>query len=299
MRGRFPIAAAACLYGCAAAFSFQAAPAQLLREGHLEEALALYRQGVEKEPKSLAANMGAGTALDLLGRSGEARTYFEQAIKAAVKPAEQAQANRAMAISYGFSADCRGAEKYGRRAFDYFLALPDFYNAGEAADEVARLCIDAGDLNRAYDWYQRGYNAGIQEPDLSAARADLWSFRRAHARARIAVRQGKTEEARKLVAQARALLDKGKIPEQEVYFPYLTGYVAFYSGDYAEAVKDLQGALQNDPFILCLMGQAYEKLGERAKALECYRKAARTTAHNPPAAMAKPFATSRLQQSPN
>jgi tetratricopeptide (TPR) repeat protein len=295
MRGSLSIAAAACLYGCAAAVAFQTAPAQLLREGHLEEALAAYRQEVEKDPKSLAANTGAGTALDLLGRPAEARKYFEQAIKSAAPPVEQARANRAMSISYGFASDCQGAEKYGRRAFDYFVSLPDFYNAGEVADEIGRLCIDSGDLNRAYDWYRKGYNTGIEEADLSAARADLWNYRWTHARARIAVRQGKTDQARKLVARARALLDKRKIPEQEVYFPYLTGYVAFYAGDYAGALKDLQGALQSDPFILCLMGQAYDKLGDRTKALECYREAARTTAHNPPAAFAKPFATNKLK----
>ena len=97
---------------------------------------------------------------------------------------------------------------------------------------MGRLCLDAGDLNRAYDWYQKGHDTGLQEPNLSRERQDLWEFRWAHARARIAVRRGKTDQARKLVAEARAIVDKGKIPEQEEYFPYLAGYVEFYAGDY-------------------------------------------------------------------
>jgi hypothetical protein len=38
----------------------------------------------------------------------------------------------------------------------------------------------------------------------------------------------------------------------------------------------------------------YEKLGEKEKAMECYRKASTTTAHNPPAAFAIPFTRKKL-----
>jgi hypothetical protein len=42
------------------------------------------------------------------------------------------------------------------------------------------------------------------------------------------------------------------------------------------------------------MGQAYEKLGEKDKAMEYYRKASTATSHNPPAAYAIPFARKKL-----
>ena len=146
----------------------------------------MYRRGVEASPKSVAANSGAGVALDLLGRSAEARTYLGQAIKAARTPTERVLAQRAMAISYGFTRDCRGAEKYDRAAYEYFHTAPDFYNAGEVATELGRLCLDAGDLNTAYDWYNRGHDAGLEEENIAPDHKDLWDFRWAHARARIA-----------------------------------------------------------------------------------------------------------------
>ena len=74
----------------------------------------------------------------------------------------------------------------------------------------------------------------------------------------------------------------------------LVGYVAFYRGDYKTALEELQKANQNDPFILCLIAQTYEKLGEKEKAMEFYSKAASTTAHNPPAAYARPFAKKKI-----
>ena len=62
------------------------------------------------------------------------------------------------------------------------------------------------------------------------------------------------------LAAAKALLDAGKVPHnQKVFYPYLTGYVAFYAGNYKTAIEELQKADQKDPFILALLAQAYEK----------------------------------------
>jgi predicted Zn-dependent protease len=64
---------------------------------------------------------------------------------------------------------------------------------------------------------------------------------------------------------------KATNPEQTQFFPYLKGYVAFYGGDYKTALEELLKANQNDPFIQCMIGQTYEKLGDRGKAVEYYR----------------------------
>jgi hypothetical protein len=42
------------------------------------------------------------------------------------------------------------------------------------------------------------------------------------------------------------------------------------------------------------MGQTYEKLGEKDKAMEFYRKASAATSHNPAAAYAVPFSKKKL-----
>jgi len=84
--------------------------------------------------------------------------------------------------------------------------------------------------------------------------------------------------------------------QPQAFLPYLTGYVAFYPGDYKTALADLQMA-QQDPFIQCLIAQAYEKLGDKAKAIGYYRMAAAGTGHNPPAAYGVPFAKKKLQLS--
>lgn len=266
----------------------------LAREGKLAEALANYRQILEKEPDSVPANNGAGVTLDLMGRSEEARKYFAKAIELASTPRAKAAAQRQMTMSYAFESNCKKAVESQEQVFNYYVSVNDFFQQGEMANEVARVCLESGDLDTAAKWYQTGYEVGLREADIKPERKDLWEFRWHHAQARIAARRGLKDEAQKHVAAAKAVLDKGTNAEQAPFFPYLVGYVAFYGGDFKTALDEFQKANQNDPFIQCYIAQTYEKLGDKEKALEFYRKAANAIGHNPPAAYARPFANKKL-----
>jgi tetratricopeptide (TPR) repeat protein len=263
---------------------------QLIREGKLSEALALYQQ----TPDSVQSQNAAGVVLDLMGRYPEARQHFTKAIEMATTPQAKANAERSLAMSYAFEGNCKETVNHEQKVLDYWVAEKDFYQQGEIANEAARVCIDSGDLDTAAKWYQIGHDRGMQEPDIKPDRKDLWEFRTENALARIAARRGKADEAQRHVAAAKAALDRGTNPAQMIFLPYLTGYVAFYLGDYKTALAELQKANQSDPFIQCLIGQTNEKLGQKENAMEAYRKAAATTAHNPPAAYARPFATRKL-----
>jgi tetratricopeptide (TPR) repeat protein len=266
----------------------------LMRQGKLEDALALYRQVLQGSPDSLPANNSAGIVLDLMGQGVEARKYFSRGIELAQTPQSKAAAQRAMAMSFAFEGDCKKTAEHEQQVFNYYVSVNDFFQQGEIADEAARVCIDSGDFDAAYKWYQTGHDSGLREPNIKPERKDLWEFRWEHAQARIAARRGNEAEAQKHVATAKAALDKGTNPQQLQFFPYLVGYVAFYRGDYKTALEELQKANQNDPFIQCLIAQSYEKLGDKEKALEFYRKASIATAHNPPAAFARPFSIKKL-----
>lgn len=240
--------------------------------------------------------------LDLEGKGAQARQLFQKAIDAAGTPSAKANAQRAMAMSWAFDGNCKKTGEYEQMVIDYWITREKeeprnaFYQQGEMADEAARVCIDYGDLDAAAHWYKKGHDLGVREPGISEDRKALWEYRWEHAQARIAARRGNKAEAEKHIAAAKAALDGMTTlrQQQEPFFPYLTGYVALFLGDYSKALADLQKANQGDPFIQCLLAQTYEKLGEKDKAMECYRKASATNAHNPPAAYARPFARRKL-----
>src|SRR6266542_1920673 len=78
-----------------------------LREGKLEDALAVYQKELAANPNSVPANNAAGVVLDLMGKGADARKHFQKAIDLAPDAAAKAGAQRQMAMSYGFEGDCR------------------------------------------------------------------------------------------------------------------------------------------------------------------------------------------------
>ncbi len=268
---------------------------QRIREGKEDEAVALARQAVSQNPGSYQAYNTLGAMLDFAGKYAEAREAFQKAADLAPTADNKSRALRAIAISFGFEGNCDGVVKAERPEYQRFLDVKDFYNAGEVANELARLCFDAGKLDVAEQWYKKGTDAGLQEPDIKPERTDLWHYRLEHALGRIAARRGNKVEAEKHVAAARELLDRGNMPaQQKEYFPYLTGFVALYTGDYQKALADLQQANQNDAYILGLLAQTYEKLGQQDKAAEYYKKVMASTTHNPTTAGSRPLAKKKL-----
>jgi tetratricopeptide (TPR) repeat protein len=198
-----------------------------------------------------------------------------------------------MAMSYAFEGNCKKTLEYEQKVMDFYKSEQNYFQQGEVADEGARVCIDNGDLKTAEEWYKLGHDLGLKEPGIKPDRVDLWNFRWEHAQARTAARRGNKAEAEKHVAAAKMILDKGTNPNQVQFFPYLVGYVALYTGDYKAAIDNLQKANQNDPFIQCLMAEAYEKVGEKQKAAELYKQASTTMAHNPAGAYAHRVAKDR------
>jgi len=266
---------------------------KLNSEGKQDEALKLYQQALKASPNSYDAHLQSGIALDLKGNYSAAREHLQKAIDVA-SPDQKTRALRVMAFSYAFENNSKQAEKYEKQAFDAFMAKSDFDGAAGVANELARIKLESGDIDGAAAWYKTGYETAMRMPGMKDDEKNLWAFRWANAQARIAARRGQRDEAQKQVAAAKTALDQAHNPDQAIFFPYLTGYVAFYAGDYKTAIADLSKANQDDPFILVLIAQAYEKSGDAAHAKEYYQKVMANNGHGPTNAFARPLARKKL-----
>ncbi len=266
----------------------------------------LLAQG-ERSPEAAEA-----ARLDAEGRPEDAQAIWQRLIDAAETPEARAEAQRNMAMSYAFAGDCANTVKYEQKVMEYWKSREQaepqnaFYQEGEMADEAARVCVDAGDLDRAEEMYRLGYQLGTREPEPTTHPRSLWDFRLTHALGRIAARRGDAAEAARQVARAREALDSdtAMAAQQERFFPYLTGYVALYTGDLDRAESELRKAVslrgnQNDPFMNTLLAMTLEEQGKKDEANALYEKAyGMARAHNPPAAFVRRFVREKLGRSP-
>ena len=266
---------------------------KLNSDGKPDAALALYQRAVELDPNLYQAQLFLGVALDLQGKYGEARQHLAKAIELASQESTT-QALRVMAVSYAFESNTAKAAEYERRAFDLQTNWKRYADAAGTANELARIYLEAGDVNDALEWYEKGRETGLKKPGITPAEKDLWTFRWEAALARIAARQGKKEEAQHHLDVLKVIVDKNDNPDQTHFYPYLAGYVALYTGDYATAIKQLQSADQKDPFVLSLLAQTYEKLGDKAHARQYYEMVMTINTHNPSNAFARPLAREKL-----
>lgn len=246
--------------------------------------------------------------LDVAGKTSEARAVFQKVHDSATDEYAKSQALRAIAMSYAFDGDCANTVKYEEMVIAYWVtreaAEPQnaFYQEGEMANEGGRVCIDQDQLDIAEEFYRRGTDFGLREPEPKTHPKSLWQFRLTHALARLAARRGNAAEAHAQVAEARRILDGDKTMAgaQERFYPYLQGYVELYLNNFSAALTHLETAVAiqgnaTDPFMQALLGMTHEKLGHADQAKAFYQKAYDlSTAHNPPAAFTRPFAARKL-----
>jgi tetratricopeptide (TPR) repeat protein len=244
--------------------------------------------------------------LDTEFRHQEARAIFQALIDNAPTPSDRAAAQRRMALSYAYDGNCAKSIELEEQVIAYWVTRREaepqnaHYQEGEMANEAARICIDAGNLDEAERMYRRGTELGNLEPEPRTHPKSLWDYRLAHALARLAARRGNAVEAKRHVAEARRILDGDRTmaEDQEQYYPYLLGYVALYTNDLATAEAELTksaAGLPNDPFQVVLLGMTYEKKGDQAKAREFYQKAFdMATGSNPPNVHSRAFTKKKL-----
>ena len=206
------------------------------------------RRSSPTRPTLYQANNQAGVALDLLGQYEEARKHFDKAIAAAPDAEAKSRATRNMAMSYAFSRDCAGAAKYQGLLVDEAITAGKMTDAAGIANELARACLESGDVDRAADWYKKGYDAAMKAAGADARPEGPVGLPVGTCAGTRRSARGNAAEAQKHVAAAKAVLDKGTNAEQTPFFWLLTGYVAFYGGDYKTAVADFGKANQEDPF---------------------------------------------------
>ena len=265
-----------------------------LNDGNRSEAAAIYREVLAANAASFEAHLGLGRILILDGKVAEGRQHLDKAL-AAASDSQRNSALSTLAISYVFEGNGATAATLYQQVFDSQLKANAVSQAANAANALARVLLETGDLDNAEKWYRTGYETAAKIQNVPPEEKDIWEMRWRHAQGRIAARRKQFEAARGHLAAVEGLVAKGTLPEgQQSFAPQLAGYIAFYQGRYDEAIAALAKADQNDPFVLGLMAQAHEQRKEMVKAKELYARVLAQPGFSLQMALARPLAARRL-----
>ena len=279
-----------------------------------DDAIAGYRQALAIDPRYVRARRGLGNVLDLLGRHADARAEYLAGLEIASAHNVQPllldlatsyvferrfdDAHEALQRWRDLNATRGGEDSAGLQLF-FELAL-----ARDAFDEAERvLALQYGPLKKPPAM------ARSQTPDPDALLTSLeWSKYQGQ-RAVVAARRGRADEARRLMAEAKAqvakvdkvlvalappgLLDApGANASSDSMLPI--GEVAFWLGDTALAIRALSTEYVKLPRHNLLLGQAYERVKNLAEARAAYTRVVESPILSIGLAWARPIAQARL-----
>jgi tetratricopeptide (TPR) repeat protein len=267
----------------------------LMTLGKHDEAERLYRQALAVSPRSFEASRALGILLNLKGQYPEAQSHLQRAISVAPGATVRHQAMSALALSYAFEGKLADVQRQYEAVRRLQQSDGDAAGAAASARSIGRIFLEAGDVSTGRKWYELGYREWKPQASQPASEHMLWELRWRHMQARLAARENKLDEARRHLSEFESIMQKrGKATEDNEIYRWIAGYVAYYAKDYDHAIAELTRANLADPFILNLIGMAYEAKGDRQNAREYYRRTLESNVHNLQSAIARPHARAKL-----
>ena len=267
----------------------------LMTLGKHDEAERLYRQALSLSPRSFEASRALGILLNLKGQYPEAQSHLQRAISVAPTATVRHQAMSALALSYAFEGKLADVLRQYEAVRRQQQIDSDEAGAAASARSIGRIFLESGDVATGRKWYELGYREWKPQASQPASEHLLWELHWQHMQARLAAREHKLDEARRHLSEFESIMQKrGKVSEDNEIYRWIAGYVAYYAKDYDHAIAELTQGNLADPFILNLIGMAYEAKGDTLNARQYYRRTLESNVHNLQSAIARPHARAKL-----
>ena len=249
----------------------------LLKMGRFDDSIASYRQALKVDPHFVASHIGIATNLNYLGEHAAARQQLEILYQNARTDGERRAALQATAISHVDEGDVGQALAVLDR--QYMLDDSNGDDAAMAADLtlVGNILLHLNAPNSAWPVYEKALQLVLSaelsdEIKNNSRRAFLYNA------VRVAILREDEEGCRTMIErytnQASDLDNAFLIRASHE----LKGIMALETGDFAEAVAELEQANLQDPYNLYRLYRAHRNRGDEKQALEWLQ---RTVDFNP------------------
>ncbi|MBU1983030.1 tetratricopeptide repeat protein [bacterium] len=245
----------------------------LLGMGRHEESIEYYRKALARDSMFAFSRVGIAANLNLLGRHAEAREYLHAASDSGLTFMQRRSLLWGIVISYVDEGDLESALAAAEKTSRFSASSGSTIETVSDMNLVGQVLLEMGRLDEA----RAKFEEGLRLVEESAIPPDVRTWARAltalRVGCRIALKENNVTAARKSIEEFAASVDTTGNPSLRWLLNHYSGLVALEEGDFARAVSELDQGMANDPATHFLLGRAHEKLGDREKAAECYKKA--------------------------
>jgi tetratricopeptide (TPR) repeat protein len=251
----------------------------LMKMGRFEESIEHYRKALEVDPNFIASSIGIATDLNLLGRHEEARDRLAKAYAIARNDGERRAALFATAVSYVDEGDMAAAMAEIEKQYALAENLNDAPAMSGDLVIAGNVLLEWGRYDEALDRFRRAVEV-IKASDLDQGVKDNTQLNLLYNSGRVDIRKGDLAAAGTKADRYLEGVEAIRNPNQIRLAHELAGMIALEEEDYAGAIAELEQASQQNPYNLYRLALAYEGMGEGARAMEFFEKAARYNALN-------------------
>jgi tetratricopeptide (TPR) repeat protein len=251
----------------------------LLKMGKYEKSIENYRKALEQDSHFVPSHVGIATDLNLQGKYQEAREQLRKLYETARNDGERRAALFAMSVSYVDEGNMDAALEEQNQAYALAEKIND---AGSMAGDLVvmgNILLEAGKPDEALEKFDQAVKV-VQASNLSEDVKDNVRRNYLFNAARVALKKGDSETAKSHAAEYYKEVKAINNPFQIKLARELNGQIALEEKNYDKAIEELQQSSLQNPYNWYRMALAYQGKGDRSKARDLFRKAARWNAVN-------------------
>jgi len=244
----------------------------LLKMGRFDESIQYYRRAYEKDPSFSGPLGGVGFNYIHKGEFAKARESFEEQHKKSTQVNGKLAALVNIVYSYLHEWDIPGA----LNATDRYLAFAEKENPPTAifANAVAGwINVESGNPKGAKGYLDAARKLNETVAPTPAARSandvnlnilECYTL----------LRSNDLPGAKRQAEKCRMAIEQRNIPSEKRALHFTLGDLECELGNHAKALEHLDQGPVDNPGVMFAKGRTYERMGDKARAMEWYKKAA-------------------------
>jgi tetratricopeptide (TPR) repeat protein len=263
--------------------------------GRYDESIEQYMKAYEKDPLYTVALAGVGDNHVFKGEFDKAREYYQKWFNNTENINDKLNAHFWIAVSYVHEGEIKEAlkamDEYRTLAKSAELVPPNIFSLRVEG----YILTEMGDAAKGLKQFGKAAEV-LKESELSQPVKETQSLNLAMDRVYALAANNKLDEAEKNAATCKEIVGKRQNPDEEIALNDTMGILELKKGNIEEAIGYLSKGNRQSPWNWFLMGKAYTKKGDEAKAAEYFKKILEWNVNSMPLALTKSRAKEKLKK---